>query len=147
MSYLLSEYADIRRFFVQSLITRCRDPSVHHELGHYAREQSRRNFASWSHYSRVSSELSQSSHTAKTASCIERLDTREGYRMLEPFYTSCFFTISPQHVRVSPRLERRNKWELSSTDASRGSVLVKTRFLDSFICIRVCELFFSGIYF
>jgi len=41
MSYLLSEYTDIRRFSMQSLITRCRDPSVHHKLGHYAREQSR----------------------------------------------------------------------------------------------------------
>lgn len=147
MSYLLSEYTDIRRFSLQSLITRCRDPSVHHELGHYAREQSCRNFTSRSRCSRKLSELCSIPYYGNCIVYIGRFDTRDGYHMFKPFYISHFFALPSQHgVRVSPRLERKNKWELSSVDASQkvDRLLWKRDPWILFIYIFVCELFFNG---
>lgn len=85
-----------------------------------ARAKPPRNFVpSRSHCSREPYEL----HTAdeKLHRTCGRFDTCQGYRMLEPFLHESLFRDRrpPRHVRVSPRLERRNKWELSSVDVSQ----------------------------
>jgi len=87
---------------MQSLITRCRDLSVHHELGHYAREQNCRNFAAPDLVAAANCLWIIQYPVLRKLHRVGRFDTRDGYHMFQPFYISHFFTLPSQHgVRVS----------------------------------------------